>query len=1012
MHLRYSSDKTSDIRGGNNQRKAKMKRRDISSSHFLNWQSLLCSIICFLLIIPLITASESSHSSSRVTASQVTQTILTLHARSNHNNDTLDQISSSSSTTKVKKGMNRRKESHSTSSLNTSNVTVSATNASVVSSPETRQHMLQENQEHGRIKTFCPEDWSSQVSKRTTRDSYSSLLNNLLNREISFHENEGDFHVVQNDHQTMNNRINCSCFDFDEGVFIECLNSDLDSIRSSLMALKQSSSSIPIKSYSIYNLSKTSLLPNKLFNSTKIEKLRISETQLLSVEDDAFSGLEKSLKSLSVSNSHLVQVPTKGISRLTALESLDLDGNDITSIDSYSFYGLPLSSLNLQNNKITSLHEYSLGGIEVSLTELILTGNNLTLFPIASLKRLKNLKSLKLNSNFISSIPESLSTKLSSLESLDMRNNRISKLTSRSLMSFPSLVSLSLSNNIIDSIEEKTLFSLSLLESLDLSRNQIKSFESNTFSSLKKIKSIDLSSNSILAIDKSLFYNLLHLKELFLSHNKITHLLNGTFSSLKELRSLFLDDNCIQDIESGVFSPSLLQLHLSFNSISSLPLQVFHSNHELQSLSLDHNLMTEITPSLFESLKQLRDLRLQSNYISIVKRTSFNSILSLQELHLQNNVINSIQVDSFISLTNLEYLNLQGNEVKSMNQAVHAPKLKYLYFNHNSLTHFSLQQPSLENLYLNHNNLTVITQDMFNMTSLEKLLLNHNNIMSIEPFAFERLASLIHLNLKDNRIQSISSDIFQGLTSLEFLDLSCNPIKEIARFSFSPLSKSLRSLFLDKTDIKTIRRDYFSETDSLTSSFPFLVELRLLSKDEEDQDDQLTDTVASSPPRNCPVSLKSNASSNVIVVPEASSKALIFNVLLENVSIVGLSLICSSLLFVLVSIVSIAGVILRVKTNRRKRRVKQSQEESKDEDDDDKHGNNDMIIPDLHLHLSHSHHSHLYCHDSHLSPHLDIQLTQQDMSSLPDPPSILTQEDCLTYRHFPLAIHDSHSFYT
>lgn len=868
-------------------------------------------------------------------------------------------------------------------------------NETVVSSPETQQRLQPIK------KSFCPPNWNGRKGHRHRRDyQYESLLNNLLNKR-SFHENEGNFHVVhQQQQQESIKSFNCSCFDFEEGVFIECLNSNLDYIQSSLQE------SLQIKSYSIYHLDhRVSVLPNKLFVNSKIEKLRISDSMISGVEVDAFKGLETSLKSVTLSNSRLTSIPTKSISILKALESLDLDGNEITSIDSYAFYGLPISSLNLQNNRIISLQEYSLGGIESSLTDLTLTANNLTVFPIHALKRLKKLKSLKLNNNFISSLPEDSSNIVfSSLESLDLRNNRITSLSQRSFISCPILLSLSLSNNNITQIHEQAFQSQTNLESLDLSRNQIKSIPKKTLSYLKNLKSLDLTQNSLDSL--SSLSGLINLKEVYLSHNNLNRLLNDSFPS--SLTSMFIEHNCISVIESGVFShlTSLLQLHLSFNHIESVP--VLSTNNQLSSLSLDNNLISSTAGDLC-FLKELRDLRMSRNNLKEVRRTSFNCLLRLQELHLQNNVIESVQQDSFISLTDLEYLNLQGNEIKRMTHSISNGGLRYLYLNYNGLNEFSHhalegQQHSLENLYLNHNNLTVVTRDMFsiNMTALEKLLLNHNNIVILEEDVFLKLSNLRTLSLKDNRINTINGDTFRGLDKLETLDLSFNPIKEISSLSFSHSSASLSILYLDKY----ITSDYLHSSHSRNISF----EIRE-GFVEEDHSIDLTSSA-----RNCPVSLNNN---HVVVIPEeASSKApLILNVLLENVSIVGLTLVCSSLLFVLISIVSIAGVILKVKNNRRRRRVKQSKESEVREEsigDDKEVCNHDMTIPDLHLHLSQSMSQglntslshHLYCHESHLSPHLDIQLSQH----LPDPPSFLTQEEEMTYRNFPLPVHE-HSFY-
>lgn len=58
-----------------------------------------------------------------------------------------------------------------------------------------------------------------------------------------------------------------------------------------------------------------------------------------SIKRFTFSGL-KALDSLGLAHNHLREVPARVFSHLTQLNSLELDGNQITHVDSNAFIGL------------------------------------------------------------------------------------------------------------------------------------------------------------------------------------------------------------------------------------------------------------------------------------------------------------------------------------------------------------------------------------------------------------------------------------------------------------------------------------------------------------------------------------------------------------------------------------------------------------------------------------------------------------------------------------------------
>lgn len=175
--------------------------------------------------------------------------------------------------------------------------------------------------------TGCP-NWHSSSSESWTDDTLATgHSDNRLQQYISASDTSTRYSPssqqkqqeqnsrTQSDEQVPLNSVNCSCYDFDDGLFIECPNTDIETIKKSFESIRmhnmnQKSSrgsdtsthatgkgdsksnsntpSVTIKSYTIYNMDwRVHQLPSKLFSSIKqIEKIRISDTHISQMADD------------------------------------------------------------------------------------------------------------------------------------------------------------------------------------------------------------------------------------------------------------------------------------------------------------------------------------------------------------------------------------------------------------------------------------------------------------------------------------------------------------------------------------------------------------------------------------------------------------------------------------------------------------------------------------------------------------------------------------------------------
>jgi hypothetical protein len=205
----------------------------------------------------------------------------------------------------------------------------------------------------------------------------------------------------------------------------------------------------------------------------------------------------------------------EGLSRLTHLESLNLEGNKITEISGLESL-TNLKYLNLSYNLITNIKGLN---TLVNLYNLRLEDNK-----ISNLDGFKNLRNLKM---------------------LNLDNNKIDKL--KPLQTLENLEYLSLSNNIISDITG--LERLMNLEELNLSHNQI-----------LEIKGIK---------------NQIHLERLFLDHNKIKKIKG--LRGLRELEELDLENNQIRKIRGLKKLKNLYIIKLWENRIPEEKLSKFYS---------------------------------------------------------------------------------------------------------------------------------------------------------------------------------------------------------------------------------------------------------------------------------------------------------------------------------------------------------------------------------------------------------------------------------------------------
>ncbi|XP_066967259.1 chaoptin-like [Macrobrachium rosenbergii] len=606
----------------------------------------------------------------------------------------------------------------------------------------------------------------------------------------------------------------CPCYNNDDGIYMECPMVSLTTVGEVLGLVKE-----PLKSLSIYDLEmEVTTLPSGIFkHSAGVMSLQISHSNVMSIADNSFQGLERSLESLTIKHCKLSDIPEAALRKLTRLTDLDLQMNNITEIPSFGFAKMIVKTLNFQGNMINLVSDFAFDGLEETLEDLNLMNNDLKELPVNALKKLKSMTKLKVAWNHITEFTTQ-DIQLEALEYLDLSSNKIRKVKSNSLTGMPNLVSLSLYMNSITTITKDAFRENVNLETLFLGNNNIKDLDSKLFKHTQKISVIDLGNNNIQSINDGVFSNLPQLQELVLSSNNIRELMQETFQNSPSIRILNLEQNAIRLIEPNTFSgmPSLETLLLSHNNIHEVYPRIFSSNINLKVLKLDHNGIKDLSEITFKNTTRLEKLVLHKNQIRTVSPGLFSRLLELKELHMHGNEIRAIPAGAFSNLHKLEFISLQENQMLTFMDTL----------NHNSKSLFSLNlsgneisiinakafrgQNSLETLRLDNNNITSITNGVFSdLTALSQLYLQKNHITQIDDDALSSLTSLQKLDISDNFLVKISEKTFQGLTRLRELYLHNNAIEEIAPNSFQYMTE-LENLDLSGNMLPVVKKEFFN----------------------------------------------------------------------------------------------------------------------------------------------------------------------------------------------------------
>ena len=279
------------------------------------------------------------------------------------------------------------------------------------------------------------------------------------------------------------------------------------------------------------------------------------------------------------------------------------DCADVTAADLASITDLNLSTPFPEPN-ITALKANDFNGL-TALERLDLSGNELSSLPDGIFDDLTALTVIDLSWNNLSSLPVGIFDDLIALTHLILPQNGLSSLPDGIFDKLTALIYLHLSDNELGSLPMGIFDELTALIYLNLHENGLSSLPDGIFDDLTALTNLYLYSNELGSLPAGIFDELTALKWLELQANGLSSLPSGIFDELTALIYLSLHENDLRGLQEDIFDKltALESLNLSWNKLSSLPYSIFDGLTALESLDLSRNTVDPLP--LMVSLEQV-----------------------------------------------------------------------------------------------------------------------------------------------------------------------------------------------------------------------------------------------------------------------------------------------------------------------------------------------------------------------------------------------------------------------
>ena len=434
---------------------------------------------------------------------------------------------------------------------------------------------------------------------------------------------------------------------------------------------------------------------------------------------------------------------TNGLEKLTALNYLHVDDNQLTEIDISK--NIQLLSLSLSKNQLTNLDVSN----NIPLTILQAGDNQLV---DINLNDAIALKRLDIYNNKLTSLDVSKNT---ALTVLDVSFNQ---LTSIDVSKNTALTDLSVGSNQLTSLD---VSNNTALTDLSVGSNQLTSLDVSKNTTLKDLMVND---NQLTNLDVSKNTTLKYLE---VGNNQLTNL---DVSKNTTLKYLMVNDNQLTNLDVSK-NTALTDLSVGSNQLTSLDVS---NNTALTDLLTYNNQLTKLDVSKNTALTYLDAGRSQLTSLEVSKNTALtyfdaggNQLANLDvskntaltKLYAYDNQLTNLDVSKNTALT---CLNVNNNQLTSLDVSNNTA-LTDLSVGSNQLTNLDVSKnTALIQLDAGHSQLTNL--DVSKNTVLKELDVGYNQLTSLDV---SNNTALKYLRVGGNKLTSLDVSKNTALTKLE-----------------------------------------------------------------------------------------------------------------------------------------------------------------------------------------------------------------------------------------------------
>jgi Leucine-rich repeat (LRR) protein len=271
------------------------------------------------------------------------------------------------------------------------------------------------------------------------------------------------------------------------------------------------------------------------------------------------------------------------------------------------------------------------------VTQINLSGNNLTGTLPASIGNLTALTNLTLDNNDITgAIPAELFS-ITTLTTLNLLNNLFSGSIPKEIGNATNLINLNLSANNLSGNIPNEISLLTNLDVLELYFNKLSGTIPTSLGTMTGLVTLNLSQNQLTGSIPTQLGSMTSLNFLYLQYNQLSGSIPTELGGLTALYALELGGNQLTgSIPASLGSLSQLNsLHLGANQLTGPVPSALGSATNLANVDLSYNQLTGALPAGFASLTNLVTLRLTNNKFSDLPNLS--AIPGLSDFTVENN---------------------------------------------------------------------------------------------------------------------------------------------------------------------------------------------------------------------------------------------------------------------------------------------------------------------------------------------------------------------------------------